>query len=70
MIPHGTAARMRVQIQIIHLPRRRQSRQAMVEAGDHRGRALRPLLPQAEMEVDNHRRRKGMMRLARTMAEA
>ena len=69
MIPHGTAARMRVQIQIIHLPRNRPRRPAVVEAGDHRGRALRPLLPQAEMEVDNHRRRKGMMRLAKIMAE-
>ena len=68
MIPHGIVAHMRVQIQIIYLPRKRLRRPAMVEAGDHRGRALRPLLPQAEMEVDNHRRR-GMMRLAKTMAE-
>ena len=68
MIPHMVAARMRVPIQITQLPRKRLRRPAMVEAGDHRGRALRPLLPQAEMEVDNHRRR-GMMRLAKTMAE-
>ena len=69
MIPHMVAARMRVPIQITHLPRKRLRRPAMVGAGDHRGRALRPLLPQAEMEVDNHRWRRGMMRLAKTMAE-
>ena len=40
----------------------------MVEVGDHLGRALHPLLLQAEMEVDNHRRR-GMMRLVKIMAE-
>ena len=68
MIPHMVAARMRVPMQIPRLPRKRLRRPAMVEAGDHRGRALRPLLPQAEMEVDNHRRR-GMMRLVKIMAE-
>ena len=69
MTPHGIVVHMRVQIQIIHLPRNRPRRPAVVEAGDHRGRALRPLLPQAEMEVDNHRRRRGMMTLAKIMAE-
>ena len=68
MIPHGTAARMRVQIQITHSPRKRLRRTAMVEAGDPLGRALHPLLLQAEMEVDNLRRR-GMMRLVKIMAE-
>ena len=68
MIPHMVAARMRVPIQITQLPRKHLRRTAMVGAGDHLGRALRPLLPQAEMEVDNHRRR-GMMRLVKIMAE-
>ena len=59
---------MRVPMQITRLPRKRLRRTAMVEAGDHLGRALHPLLLQAEMEVDNHRRR-GMMRLVKIMAE-